>query len=639
MGRWLAMGSALLVGCMAMGGCDGDTDNPGTSTSSGTGGSAGSGGGGTGGGVAGSGGSAGQGGSGGEGGCDPVATSPNATPVDLLLMVDNSRSMADKQAVLAANVPDLVGHFTNPRCLDPDGVTVAGQPSGPSEACPGGSEREFAPVVDMHVGVISSSIGGHGSDACTGSGSATEDDQAHLLDRSEPNGGTPVPTYESLGFLAWDPTAQLQPPGACNNAGLRNQLAALIEGVGQVGCGFEAQLESWYRFLVDPNPYATITVQNGSAEVNGTDQELLDQRADFLRSDSVLVVVMLTDENDCSTRDGGQFYFANQIYAPSSSNPYHLPKPRAACATDPTDPCCRSCGQAPGWGCSTAQDDCNSGPLNTLNDSISVRCFEQKRRFGIDFMWPIDRYVTGLTAAQVSDRDGNVVTNPLFAGSRTADMVFLAGILGVPWQDIARRDSNSAPDLVQGLDGDGHAVGGVQSAAELTALGTWDVILGDLDTWVNATDPLMVESFAPRSGTNPITGDAIASAGAGYLANPINGHEYSNPQQSDLQYACIFELSQSRDCTNPNEIACDCTDSNNDNPLCQAPNGQFGTTQYFAKAYPARRELQVLKGLGSQGVVGSICPAQLSDTGDADHGYRPTLAAIAETVQPALGTP
>ncbi len=635
MGRWLAMGSALLVGCAAMSGCDGDTENPGTTTSSGTGGSAGGGGSG---GVAGSGGSAGQGGSGGEGGCDPVASSPNATPVDLLLMVDNSRSMADKQAVLAANVPDLIGHFVNPRCLDPDGITVANQPSSPDQDCPGGSEREFAPVVDMHVGVISSSIGGHGSDACTASAIPSENDQAHLLDRSDPDGGPAVPTYEDMGFLAWDPTAQLQPAGACNSASLRTNLASLIEGVGQVGCGFEAQLESWYRFLVDPNPYATIAVQNGTAQLNGTDQALLDQRADFLRPDSVLVVVMLTDENDCSTRDGEQFFYANQIYTPSSSTPYHLPKPRAACATDPTDPCCRSCGQSPGNGCNTSQDDCN-GSLSSLNDGLGVRCFEQKRRFGIDFMWPIDRYTTGLTAAQVSDRDGNVVTNPLFAGSRTADMVFLAGIVGVPWQDIARRDSNSAPDLLQGLDGDGHAVGGLQSAAELTAMGTWDVVLGDLATWVDATDPLMVESFAPRSGTNPVTGDAIASAGSGYLANPINGHEYSNPQQSDLQYACIFELPQSRDCTNPNEIACDCDDPNNDNPLCQAPNGQFGTTQYFAKAYPARRELQVLKGLGAQGVVGSICPAQLDDATGSDHGYRPTVAAIAEAVRSALGAP
>ena len=36
--------------------------------------------------------------------------------VDLLLVVDNSRSMADKQAVLSQSVPSLLGYFTNPRC-------------------------------------------------------------------------------------------------------------------------------------------------------------------------------------------------------------------------------------------------------------------------------------------------------------------------------------------------------------------------------------------------------------------------------------------------------------------------------------------------------------------------------------------
>ena len=28
------------------------------------------------------------------------------------------------------------------------------------------------------------------------------------------------------------------------------------------------------------------------------------------------------------------------------------------------------------------------------DDSINVRCFDQKRRFGIDFLWPLERYVT-----------------------------------------------------------------------------------------------------------------------------------------------------------------------------------------------------------------------------------------------------
>jgi hypothetical protein len=33
----------------------------------------------------------------------------------------------------------------------------------------------------------------------------------------------------------------------------------MVVGAGQIGCGYEAQLESWYRFLVDPTP-AEITL-------------------------------------------------------------------------------------------------------------------------------------------------------------------------------------------------------------------------------------------------------------------------------------------------------------------------------------------------------------------------------------------
>ena len=97
---------------------------------------------------------------------------------------------------------------------------------------------------------------------------------------------------------------------------------------GQVGCGYESQLESWYRFLVDPTPYDTITLDaNKKVVLNGTDKVLLDQRKSFLRPDSLLAIIMLTDENDCSIRESGQFYFAAQ--QKGGSGTFHLPKARA----------------------------------------------------------------------------------------------------------------------------------------------------------------------------------------------------------------------------------------------------------------------------------------------------------------------
>jgi hypothetical protein len=206
--------------------------------------------------------------------------------------------------------------------------------------------------------------------------------------------------------------------------------------------------------------------------------------------------------------------------------------------------------------------------------------------------------------------------------------------VGVPWQDIARCNAGGDPDLDSGLDGSGNPVGGLQSAAELAALGTWDVILGDPASYVAPTDPLMIESRGPRSGNNPITGDALAPPGAGTLANPINGHEYGDASQADLQYACVFELPEARDCS-AMQTSCEC-EVISDSPLCQDPGGDYGTTQYFAKAHPSRRQLSVLKALGSQAVVGSICPASLDDPASRSYGYRPAVGALAEAVQGAL---
>ncbi|MCC6528226.1 MAG: hypothetical protein IT373_36605 [Polyangiaceae bacterium] len=610
--------------------------------------------------------------------------------IDLVLNIDNSRSMADKQRILELAVPKLIEPLVNPKCVDPkdgdldfnddgtpDPVT---QPAGPLEVCPmvtvSGSQfpskREFEPVVDFHIGVLSSSIGAHGANVCDLT--PTENDRGHLLSRTDAaTPGTLIDTYPygdpaNYGFLDWDPTGlKSTPPGEASLANLTDNLRQMVVGVGEVGCGFEAPLESWYRFLVDPNPYNTIEVQKinnvDTAVLIGTDQELLTQRAQFLRPDSLLAVIMLTDENDCSIRDGGQYFFAGQIYAPGTTSPYHLPKARAACATNPNDPCCRSCGQPAAAGCNTTDDPC-PGNLDPVDDQINVRCFEQKRRFGIDFLQPLDRYVTGLTAALVPDRAGNLVQNPLFtdldptdqnSNIRDAGLIFLGGIVGVPWQDIARRDANGVPNLLTGLDASGNPVGGLQSGDELVSNGTWDVILGDLLNYVPPSDPLMVESIDPRVGTNPVTGDALVGVGPNTPTNPINGKEWSVVNKKDLQYACVFDLGACataadcgggfnscvagrcvRDCTNTNIQGCDCADPANDNPLCW--NGSaFGTDQYGAKGYPGRRELHVLKQLGDQGIVGSICPAQMDDDTAPDFGYTPAVQAIVDRLKQALG--
>ncbi|HZO15246.1 MAG TPA: hypothetical protein VFB62_18360, partial [Polyangiaceae bacterium] len=60
------------------------------------------------------------------------------------------------------------------------------------------------------------------------------------------------------------------------------------------------------------------------------------------------------------------------------------------------------------------------------------------------------------------------------------------------------------------------------------------------------------------------------------------------------------------------------------------------TTQYRAKGYPSRRQLAVMKGIGDQAIVASICPAQMSDGNARDYGYLPAIEALVERLKSRL---
>src|SRR6476660_2670002 len=76
----------------------------------------------------------------------------------------------------------------------------------------------------------------------------------------------------------------------------------------------------------------------------GKDMNLLAQRAAFLRPDSLVGVVMMTDENDCSIQDSGQYYYAARM-------DIILPHGSQVCAQNPNDKCCYFCNSAPPAGC------------------------------------------------------------------------------------------------------------------------------------------------------------------------------------------------------------------------------------------------------------------------------------------------
>lgn len=559
--------------------------------------------------------------------------------IDLVLMIDNSASMADKQDILSKALPDLVSWLANPPCLDAQGVPAPKieQPQSAVDLCPSGYHREFFPIRDMHIGVIDSSLGsGDPSSAicpetvandpnCGGKTNTTNDDHGHLVTRLDPCSGEMASSYQGLGFLAWDPEKKLVPPGEADASIVAQEMSDLVKGVGQVGCGFEAPLEGIYRFLADPAPYQSLAVEGGKTVKQGVDDVLLKQRKDFLRPDSLLMILMLTDENDCSIQREGVGWVA------VSTN--QLPRARAICATHPEDACCASCGQQVD-GC---PDDptCaeNGGKQSPDEDTIYLRCFHEKRRFGIDFLYPTQRYVNALSKPVIDPsaldlavaQGASGVPNPIFSDLDPADddskvrdpsLVVLAGLVGVPWQDVAR----DSTDLKKGF----------KTPAELTASGAWDAIAGDPDHYVEPTNPFMQESVGARAGTDPITNVAVTAPNGG--DNAQNGHEWTPTGNTDLQYACTFPLVTPRDCTVSNGASCDCADPTNDNPLCAANPNDNGnrTLQVRAKAYPGVRELAVLKGLGDQAVVGSICPSQYDDPKATDYAYRPLVASLVE---------
>ena len=301
------------------------------------------------------------------------------------------------------------------------------------------------------------------------------------------------------------------------------------------GCGYESQLEGWFRFLIDPVPpiYPIQKVNNATSR-KGSDDTVLNQRAAFLRPDSLVAIVMLTDENDCSIRD-------TDVGWVSADTTDFVPTGSTACATNPNDKCCYSCTltSAPA-GCPAKTVGCPNGAAQGSNDGTyqaNIRCWQQKRRFGYEFMYPKSRYVVGLTKKTLCpdqtygdmdcdceyansigaacDKGGRSMPNPLYSttvgqlnsGQSIAgypnsipradnSAIFLAGIIGVPWQDIGSTSSGTlvyipVTDPAWSSAGTGTQPDNPPAAG---AAGIWDMIYGDDNANIMAMDIHMVET-------------------------------------------------------------------------------------------------------------------------------------------------
>ena len=607
----------------------------------------------------------------GEGGTDSGMPLARASKLDLLFMVDNSASMGDKQSYLQQAATDLVTRLLNPNCVDPSNpTTVLGVSS--NGACSQGV-LEFLPVKDMHLAVISSSLGSRGGNLCPPTEtaappysnlSAHTDDQAHLLNRTltlTPDAGSEGVVADAVdsiagqaGYLYWYPQGSDAGAGQplASEAQLATDFQELVGGAGFFGCGIESQLESWYRFLVQPDPYASISVDGttSAASWTGVDAVILQERHDFLRPDSVVAVVTLTDENDSEidvrSLGGTGVEFMNTTFDP--------PHGTTPCATNPADPSCTSCAFLTAQ--QQAADPACASTYSAINDwgyDPNLRHVHMKAKYGVDPQYPLTRYTNGLTSTTVPDRTGeypdptmpyvgtNDCTNPLFAsslpdgtatdaatlchlpmGTRPAGHVFFAHIGGVPYQLL-------------------HFTAGNPQATALSAA-DWVKILGNNPQAFDYTgiDPHMIESSQPRA--------ALPAPTSANNADPISGREWITDQGAghvlavDRQYACIFPLPTPRDCTQvSNEYECDCPatatlTAAQTPPVC---NPSLQTQQVGAKAYPTIRELTLAKLLGGQAVVSSLCPIHPVDMmGGADplYGYRPAMTALVDLMASSL---
>ena len=187
--------------------------------------------------------------------CSPVK-------VDVLVVVDNSGSMAAEQFMLVEAFPNLITSLLDPA----DGT----------------------PVRDMHVGVVSTDMGTGGYDVQTCDEVLGDDGVLQHTPRGEGCDAS-YPTFQSYVI------GEEQGP----DTGAIEKLAfdfGCIAVLGTRGCGLEQQLEAaWKALMVHSNPSGP--------------------NAGFLRSDSILVILFVTDEEDCSADDPTIFNITSLPYS------------------------------------------------------------------------------------------------------------------------------------------------------------------------------------------------------------------------------------------------------------------------------------------------------------------------------------
>lgn len=283
--------------------------------------------------------------------------------IDLLFVVDNSASMAGEQRALTNQIPKLIETLTT-------GRRYLGDP------------KPFRPVTDLHVGVVSTDMGIPGVElppTCHADGGPdgrllhAAPQQTNLSCDSE------YPQFQSYQ-AAYDDPDELASAVACTAS------------LGTDGCGFEQPLESAFKALwPHKNPFRFISTTESGTWGRGDRSEAEGGNLGFLRNDpddpSLIAIVVLTDEEDCSVKSTDHLKPNNQL---AEDSPYR------------------------------AQD-------------INLRCYYNKQ-----FLYDIEnRYLAGLRALRPGRED--LVFFSVIAGV-PADLVDSDALARVDFSDADARD-------------------------------------------------------------------------------------------------------------------------------------------------------------------------------------------------------
>ncbi len=174
--------------------------------------------------------------------------------IDILFLIDNSGSMADKQSHLAAKFPDFIDRLSS---------------------LPGG-------LPNVHIGIATSDMGAgpYSLQSCE----RQNGDHGLLQNTPRVPGCTP-PSGRYISDVD-SPTGRVK-----NYTGNLRDVFTCIARVGSDGCGFEQHFEGMKRALDESNP----------------------ENAGFVRQGAFLAVILLADEDDCSAKAPGAMYDPSQM--------------------------------------------------------------------------------------------------------------------------------------------------------------------------------------------------------------------------------------------------------------------------------------------------------------------------------------